>query len=745
MRNHSILRGLCFLSLLATSLCASQCVAQALFIELTSPSSQGAGRFGASLAPVVNVGGDNNDTTKTNIVVGAPGETPAESSLRSGVAYLFDGITSEVLLTLLSPNAANQGQFGASVAGLGDVNGDGIGEVIVGAYLEDTGATAIDVGRAYVFDGSTGAVMHTLVCPFMNGGEWFGSAVSGVPDVNGDGLPDVVVGAQGDEVRDGRVYLYDGASGELLRTLIPYMEKVTGLFGYSVAGIEDMNGDGRGDVLIGAPGEDSSSGRAYVYDASTGNRLQTLTSPDKQDQGFFGGSVSGIPSIAGTGGGKVVVGASLESYDEGPVRSGRAYIFDAASGDLLCTLVSPNQMAGGRLGNSVSGTADLDYDGHGDVIVGAYGESSDSSPSNAGRTYIFNGLTGQCIQTLISPREEGLGYFGTAVCALPDVDGDGRADAAVTEMTRDPQTQFYNAGRAYMIFSTWSVPPNTPTVEIVPANPKTADDLVCLATGSVGFEGRPIAYRYQWFLDEERQQDESDFTIWHEKTARGQLWECVVTPNDGEQDGRSASAEVIIENSLPSAPAIEIIPENPTPQEGLAVILNQLSVDDDGDDIVYLFEWYESPDGVNWTKRPEISGNLSPFFPGLPEISPLYRTFVQAGENWRVDVTPIEAFSVAKLLKHNMDNKTEPVLGPTVSARIVILTNLVSHGIDGVPERIDPADLALLIEVWHLRKDQLQNPIKGYFFGGNDPADSQVGVRHLLSLGPMGWYRTVGR
>jgi len=261
---------------------------------------------------------------------------------------------SEVLYTLVSLNEEVNGYFGYSVSGAGDVNGDGYDDVVVGGWSEDPGSSPAESGRAYVFDGQTGVPIHTLVSP---------------------------------------------------------NEEYQGRFGYSVSGGGDVDGDGHDDVVVGAPMEDPGSspgwsGRAYVFDGQTGNPLHVLVSPNEQGGGHFGSSVSDAGDVNGDGYGDVVVGAHKEAPGSSPAESGRAYVFDGQTGNPLYVLVSPNEEEDGWFGSSVSTAGDVNGDGYDDVVVGAWREDPGSSPSGAGRAYVFDGQTGMPILTLVSRDEE---------------------------------------------------------------------------------------------------------------------------------------------------------------------------------------------------------------------------------------------------------------------------------------------------------------------------------------------------
>src|SRR5712691_10156942 len=198
-------------------------------------------------------------------------------------------------ITLTSPNAQTVGEFGLSVA----VNeGDPI--VVVGAPFESAGTPAQpEAGHAYVLDTTTGLIT-TLTSPNAQPFGEFGSSVA----VSGT---TVVVGARDEsagtpaQTQAGHAYVFDATDGSLITTLTSPNAQADGEFGQSVA----VSGT---TVVVGAPEESagtpaqSFAGNAYVFDATDGSLITTLTSPNAQADGEFGSSVA----VSGT---TVVVGA----------------------------------------------------------------------------------------------------------------------------------------------------------------------------------------------------------------------------------------------------------------------------------------------------------------------------------------------------------------------------------------------------------------------------------------------------
>ena len=274
-------------------------------------------------------------------------------------------------------------------------------------------------------------------------------------------------------------------------------------------------------------------------------------------------------------------------------------------------------------------------------------------------------------------------------------------------------------------------PPSAPIVIITPSDPNTTNNLICDASGSVDPEGEPVSYRYEWTRDGDPIEPDGtnpadEPTLSSVYTSRGQTIACQVIPNDGFQDGPAAAASVLIINALPSAPSIQLLPENPVPENGLAVDLVVFSVDPDGDLVLYLIEWYESSDGENWVRRPELSGGLVPnFFPGSPEISKLY---TQAADFWRVDVTPYD-FEIPKSTKGVNDQSD---LRQT--ATVFVFPTLNND------RQVDGADLIQLIGAWNKENQHVDEPLRDLLFeDGKDPLTAQVGFVHLLKVSAS-WY-----
>ena len=313
---------------------------------------------------------------------------------------------------------AAQDALGGAVAGAGDVNGDGIADLIAGARYEDTAGN--NAGAARVFSGSDG--VELLVLPGSEAGDLYGTSVAGCGDVNDDGHDDLVVGgiyADAAPAGRGLARVHSGADGTVIHTWSGDADD--DFFGHAVAGVGDVNGDGVPDVAVGAPQHDgsaSNAGRVKVFSGFDGSVLLTLDGGMANAK--FGWSVAGAGDLNGDGRGDIIVGAVLDS--SAGTYAGRAQAFSGADGSLLLTI--DGGAAGDWLGWSVAGVGDQDGDGVPDVAVGA-----PKVGAGQGAATVHSGVDGTLIRILAASGSGSL--FGQALAAAGDVDGDGHQDIVV--------------------------------------------------------------------------------------------------------------------------------------------------------------------------------------------------------------------------------------------------------------------------------------------------------------------------
>ncbi|MFZ1323405.1 MAG: FG-GAP-like repeat-containing protein, partial [Ignavibacteria bacterium] len=388
--------------------------------------------LGASVAGAGDVNGDGFD----DVIVSLPGYLS-----NTGRAYIYYGgsdmnTTRDVTLT----GEAVGDYFGNSVAGAGDLNGDGFADVIVGAPYKTS-----NTGKAYIYFG--GSAMNSVVDVTLIqniASEFFGFSVSSAGDFNGDGFSDVIVGAYGYSNSAGRTYMYLGGNtvdNIADMTLLGFI--IFESFGYSVSSAGDFNGDGYSDIVIGGYAFSNSMGRVYLYFGGAvlnSNPNIVFTGQNSLDQ--FGKSVSGAGDVNGDGYDDIIIGA--ENFSSG---AGKAYVFNGGNSlDNNVDKILPAEYAGDKFGLSVSGCGDLNGDGNSDFIVGA--PNNDQNGASSGRAYVyFNSMSGSDIEDLTFTGSALNNYFGDVVSSAGDVNGDGYDDIIVGAYG-------YNSlqGRAYIYF-----------------------------------------------------------------------------------------------------------------------------------------------------------------------------------------------------------------------------------------------------------------------------------------------------
>jgi MYXO-CTERM domain-containing protein len=362
-----------------------------------------------------------------------------------------------------------EAELGGSVDGAGDVNGDGYDDVVIGAKMWTNGQT--EEGAVFGFYGSATGLGATA--------DWsvesnqaesrFAASVSTAGDVNGDGYDDVIVGAFGyddGESGEGVLFVYYGSASGLSATAdwSDGSDEVGGYLGIVVDAAGDINGDGYSDVIAGAFGHsapEALEGAAYVYlGSSSGLEANPSTSLESnQASARMGWSVAGAGDTNADGFSDVLVGAYL--YDSGQNNEGKVWLhLGSASGlETTSTWSAESNTSDAELGFSLAPAGDVDGDGYGDVVVGAWHYSNGQTWE--GRSYLYQG-TATGLESSASWSPEGgqyYGYFGNSVNTAGDVNGDGFSDVVVSAYFYD--TSVADAGKVYVYFGSETGLPTT--------------------------------------------------------------------------------------------------------------------------------------------------------------------------------------------------------------------------------------------------------------------------------------------
>jgi VCBS repeat protein/FG-GAP repeat protein len=370
-----------------------------------------------------NIGDVDHDGV-ADFVTSAPSSSAAGAA--AGRIYVYSSRTA----TLLWQRDGKAGdQLGLGIEGAGDLNRDGIPDVI---------ASAPGASMAYALSGNDGRVLFTMTGPDTH--EAFGTHVDGAGDVDGDGYGDVIIGSPDPRPKGGpgHAYVYSGRDGHLLMTLTG--ERDGDAFGSAVSGGAGAHG---AMLVVGAPsGGPNGTGRTYVYDGME-NTPRFVTESDSTGSAL-GAMFLSLPGDMDGDGTPDVYSSDYSNSAHG-LSTGRVYVHSGATGKLLLTLTGEG--AGEAFGTSPSMAGDVDHDGRADLIVGAWQYAG--AALSGGRAYLYSGRDGKLLGTFTDQTPGDT--FGFDAVGLGDVDGDGITDLLITAAWSG--VHGFHSGRVFIVSS----------------------------------------------------------------------------------------------------------------------------------------------------------------------------------------------------------------------------------------------------------------------------------------------------
>jgi len=554
------------------------------FTRVESPNPQPGGRWSERLATVPDLDGDGVN----ELLVADPSQS-FSGFKNAGRVYMQDGDTRKFMYQIDSPEIQAGAKFGFFISVIGDVNGDGKADFAAGTDAQNVDATTglsctlgapncnTRQGKAWVFSGATGQMLYSLTDPNPQAQARFGSRIGRAGDVNGDGIPDIIVGASGSDdpatcghnadgttitptpgncrVGEGAAYIFSGKDGTLIRKLtMPAADQAPapcksscGSFGLAVQGFGDVTSpDGVSRLLVDAatfnydtatkqacklnpmgafPATcNKSQGAEYVFDGKTGAEIRRTDDPAPQAVAFFGfqdveplapGDVNGdgVPDYYANG--------FLQDGPTGLSSAGRAFVFSGKDGSLLYEIKDPRPVAGGQFAFSMVKT-DYNKDGTPDLYVGKTPHQEGGTGTvfdQRGGTDIFNGKDGSLLKSLDLPASDAQpgapgndgSNLGFTVAAPGDLNGDGEPDYVAGAPFEDVGTGLplncqaptpgcvQDVGREYFFLSNaFTLPAPTSTPTAITGGTKAVKNTSATVLGSVKVGNQSTAFFFQY-------------------------------------------------------------------------------------------------------------------------------------------------------------------------------------------------------------------------------------------------------
>jgi hypothetical protein len=344
-------------------------------------------------------------------------------------------------------STSTETEFPDSLCGLGDVDGDGVRELVVSSHADEL----------HVYSGATGQTLYQVPVPSL------GNPVDDAGDVNADGVPDFVVGLPFASSFDGRVQVRSGSDGA---AIFSHALGAPGLneFGTGVAGLGDVDGDGYDDVAGGAPFAQGDKGEVQVLGGPDGHVIHDLVGPGSPPQ--FGRHVAALGDVDHDG----VIDFGVTQQGAG---FAKVLVYSGATAGLI-TVASEAQIETGTNTSCIASAGDFDGDGTPDIAWWLNPHTLGN-----GEVTIHSGATGAELKSWpqsLSASED------LATVSAGDVNGDGPADIAFSAMVPGPDG-------GHLVIRIYSGAAGHPLLEQLETGGTTVFGAVVKAFGDVDLDG----------------------------------------------------------------------------------------------------------------------------------------------------------------------------------------------------------------------------------------------------------------